>query len=451
MWSTTLLRLRPVAEELGSAILHPVLNAGSPNFLPAGVEAAATAMVAAALPVASSASSTSRSRPLFQYTLCQKRRKASLVVVADENKGDAFIDKLVAEYSAMKPHPLSLQQILDMLEPSSYAEFIRQELPIRYAERIRSIQELAGWEYIPALVDVHSRHLETFEDIVCSGRYEGPSSLDDPVTYVDFVEIVRRAAFLQSNVQQLVAQAMHSLHAERPQEFSAEFVDGWLDDFLLNWIGTEMLLAHYLAVVCKDKPTGIVEPRCDVAEVCREVAFTMQCLCMDLHGRVPQIHVKSRSAVEEDKRAPCFSYIPSFLKYILTEILKNASRATLESTGDERRLLKRPINVLVCADERRVAIRVSDLGRGIPFDVWHNVWSYMYSTARKHASSHHNVNGGATPLAGYGVGLPLSRLYTRYLGGSLDLVSWPGYGTDVQIFLPRLSSEQVEVVPDQDN
>jgi len=351
----------------------------------------------------------------------------------------------------MKPHPLSLQQILDMLCPSSYASFIHEELPIRYAERIRNIQALAGWEHVPALVDLHSRHLETFEDIVCSGRYPSPSSLDDPETYIDFLEVVQRAAFLQRDVQQLVAKALHCLHAERPEEFSTGFVDSWLDDFLLSWIGTEMLLGHYLTIASGAKPTGLVEPRCDVAEVCREVAFTMQCLCIDLLGRVPPIQVLSRSALEEDRRAPSFSYIPNFLKYILTEILKNACRATLESTDDDIKLLKRPITVLVCADERRVAIRVGDLGRGIPFDVGAHVWSYMYSTARKHADSHRIGDGGATPLAGYGVGLPLSRLYARYLGGSLELVSWPGYGTDVQLFLPRLSSEQVEVVPDQDN
>ena len=32
---------------------------------------------------------------------------------------------------------------------------------------------------------------------------------------------------------------------------------------------------------------------------------------------------------------------------------------------------------------------------------------------------------------GYGIGLPLSRLHAKYLGGALDLVSLPGYGVDV--------------------
>jgi pyruvate dehydrogenase kinase 2/3/4 len=36
----------------------------------------------------------------------------------------------------------------------------------------------------------------------------------------------------------------------------------------------------------------------------------------------------------------------------------------------------------------------------------------------------------AGALAGYGFGLPLSRLYCRYFGGDLSIVSMEGFGTD---------------------
>ena len=44
------------------------------------------------------------------------------------------------------------------------------------------------------------------------------------------------------------------------------------------------------------------------------------------------------------------------------------------------------------------------------------------------------------PLAGFGVGLPLSRLYARYFGGDLQLLSMDGFGTDAFLHLNRLGS-----------
>lgn len=40
-------------------------------------------------------------------------------------------------------------------------------------------------------------------------------------------------------------------------------------------------------------------------------------------------------------------------------------------------------------------------------------------------------------------GLPLSRLYARFFGGDLRLISMDGYGTDVYIHLNKLSSRFV--------
>ncbi|CAE7940386.1 Pdk4, partial [Symbiodinium sp. KB8] len=85
-----------------------------------------------------------------------------------------------------------------------------------------------------------------------------------------------------------------------------------------------------------------------------------------------------------------------------------------------------------------------DLAGGIPFEVADRVWSYTYSTAdtRSDAWEHQG-----TPLAGYGVGLPLSRLYAQYLGGSLHLMSMPGEGTTAFLHLKRLRQDAREQLP----
>lgn len=67
----------------------------------------------------------------------------------------------------------------------------------------------------------------------------------------------------------------------------------------------------------------------------------------------------------------------------------------------------------------------------------------MYSTAPQPSKSDmHTV-----PLAGYGYGLPISRLYARYFHGDIVLLSCEGYGTDAIVYLKALSDEANELLP----
>ena len=52
-----------------------------------------------------------------------------------------------------------------------------------------------------------------------------------------------------------------------------------------------------------------------------------------------------------------------------------------------------------------------------------------------------------TALAGYGFGLPLSRLYAKYLGSAIEVQSMPGYGTDVYLTMSRTPFPSAEVQP----
>lgn len=76
-------------------------------------------------------------------------------------------------------------------------------------------------------------------------------------------------------------------------------------------------------------------------------------------------------------------------------------------------------------------MQVSDLGGGIPRSLTDLLFNYMYSTAPQPSKA----ASPTVPLAGYGYGLPLSRLYARYLQGDLVLQSCEGLGTDAVVYL----------------
>lgn len=88
-------------------------------------------------------------------------------------------------------------------------------------------------------------------------------------------------------------------------------------------------------------------------------------------------------------------------------------------------------------------LQLSDLGGGICRSTTDYIFKYMYSTAPQPSKS----DAHTVPLAGYGYGLPISRLYARYFHGDLVILSCEGQGTDAVIYLKALSNEANELLP----
>lgn len=98
--------------------------------------------------------------------------------------------------------------------------------------------------------------------------------------------------------------------------------------------------------------------------------------------------------------------------------------------------------------------RISDRGGGIPHYLMPKIMQYNFSTAeasiennnRSEYQLFNNMLDAANsttsgPMHGYGFGLPTSRAYSEYLGGSLTIQSLQGIGSDVYLRLKHIDSK----------
>lgn len=136
-------------------------------------------------------------------------------------------------------------------------------------------------------------------------------------------------------------------------------------------------------------------------------------------------------------------YVPSHLFHMLFELFKNSMRATVELYENSSEGLP-PVKAMVTLGKEDLSIKISDKGGGVPLRKIDRLFNYMYSTA---PTPRLDPSQPAVPLAGFGYGLPISRLYARYFQGDLNLYSVEGFGTDAVIHLKALSSESFERLP----
>jgi len=345
----------------------------------------------------------------------------------------------VAFFASQETSSLTLKQIIDASTPERAAEFAVQELPIRFAQRILQIENLPHWRSSPHLTQVHGLYSASFRDL---------RMVDLDVKRLKaFTEVVQNMKRRTKGVIPLLATAMRSL--ESTESVGEQNINQWLDTFLLSRIGTEMLTSQYMACVAPNRgqARGIVDHACDPTVVCDRAVKHVLKLSQSHYRMQHELDIQIETGSQSGRPNVRFPYVPQYLFYILVELLKNSARATVEFCGgDQAEIRKRPIIVTVGADPCQVAIRVHDSAGGIPFSVADRVWSYMYSTASQNKGASDFSQQG-TPLAGFGVGLPLSRLYARYLGGRLELLSLPGIGTRAYLYLKRLESDAREEVP----
>ncbi|CAO3598771.1 unnamed protein product [Absidia cylindrospora] len=217
-------------------------------------------------------------------------------------------------------------------------------------------------------------------------------------------------------------------------------IQQFLDRFYMSRIGIRMLIGQHSTLYRgpsqgKDY-VGVICTRTNIKEIALDAIANARFICEEHYGlfKAPDVQMFCPADIE-------FMYVPSHLNHMLFELLKNSLRAVVERFGPDYEDDFPAIKVVIAYGREDITIKISDEGGGIPRSGIPLVWTYMYTTAQaQELEPEFSQSDFKAPMAGFGYGLPLSRLYARYFGGDLKLISMEGYGTDVYLHLNRLSN-----------
>ena len=316
------------------------------------------------------------------------------------------------------------------------------------------------------------------------------SSIDEEVNFTDAL-----ADLVQTHANTIPVLARGFLECRK--YISPETVTAFLDEHLRARIGTRLIAEQHIALHLSSQPhadesasavsgpgasyIGVIDTALKPATVLATCEAFVSELCELKYGVRPTIAVDG--AVDTT-----IAHIPMHLEYMLTELLKNAFRATVES-GHERSPIEVTIAVLkgtsgedelhtqqgasvagasasvgkvlggACGPgDETLTMRIRDRGGGIAPQHLPEIWRYSFTTFQDNvgipgapgaaragagydtdALNAISASGGDTStIAGLGYGLPLSRAYAEYFGGGIKLESLWGWGTDVYLTLKGL-------------
>ncbi|CAI4216912.1 unnamed protein product [Parascedosporium putredinis] len=385
-------------------------------------------------------------------------------------------DHEIAALARHELHPLSLADLISHGRPPlsesallSSANFTLSLIPVRLASRIQALRNLP---YIvvsnPNINKIYNNYVHSLSTLLPwyanhSAHTPAIQTLEDEVAFTS---------------------ALAELDVTR-----------FLDEHLRVRIGTRLIAEQHIALHYSSQAHGgkghggpqyIERPSyVGAIDTALRPATTVE-LCADWVADICELRYGIRpKVVINGEPDTTFAFVPMHLEYIVTELLKNAFRATLEN-----RMASEPIDPASPTPEYSLgehddppeadllptsattpagagaspassspttsSPRRKRLGshhphprsrrRHIP-SLLDKIWSYSFTTFSADdelPGSSGNSDGlaalssagpGASSLAGLGYGLPLSRAYAEYFGGGIALQSLYGWGTDVYLRL----------------
>eukprot|EP00928_Gymnodinium_smaydae_P063309 TRINITY_DN46938_c0_g1_i1.p1 TRINITY_DN46938_c0_g1~~TRINITY_DN46938_c0_g1_i1.p1 ORF type:complete len:482 (-),score=91.60 TRINITY_DN46938_c0_g1_i1:138-1583(-) len=377
----------------------------------------------------------------------------------------------ISDYAEKPMEKRSIADLLLMatLSPEERVVQLHETLKVGLARCALRLSEMPfGFCNAPSIRRVASAYVQNFRDVVEIERRLGEKGLHSQ-TYQDLTKSIfnqHRGTMLYvakgvfefcEDLSTVFGNGLELADA-RDEVKVLRDIEASLDDFFTNRLTLRLLISHVHGLngaqdVCtsrEQKMVGVVNVNASPIVILTRAYKSARFMCMRDFGIAPDLmvngvhhleYIEGRSLHQE------FPYVHTHLFYIFLELMKNAARASVERMENEGSLGTcsaadvPPLYITVPEDmslwNQERSVKLADGGTGMGRSVLTKAFCYFYSSVKARPTVADEVSDfdRRVPLAGFGFGLPISRVMARYFAGDIDINSIPGKGTDVYLYL----------------
>ena len=352
---------------------------------------------------------------------------------------DADLAKKLEYYSHIKPKAYTIEDYLNISQDRvQLYNLVRTEIPVRLSKLIinmpaylpQEVKDQRTGQFVKDYFEMSFKELESFPDKI--QRIEHKSE-------AKFLEVLTRVGIRLGGTTEMLSDAILSSNILSNKQKYEDLQS------ILNNIFRQNLSLDVLVNVYKPKWTKnfdcvtCIDPHNNIIDNLESAYEDARYLCEQHYINAPQLNVTSN--VEN-----VFPFIPNHLYLIFFEIFKNSQRATVETheeCSDE--LPPVCVKLLPNPENEAISVTIHDQGGGMSPEKNRQAMQFFSTSAVLNEMSLYQ-GAHSSPLAGFGFGLGMVKIYAEYFGGSFQLSSQEGNGTEVTIKIncnPKSAIENV--------
>lgn len=311
-----------------------------------------------------------------------------------------FQNEVLMNYLNKRPHPVSLRQLagygkkLNKEKILNSANFVRLELPIRLAIKIRDLQTLP----FGIVNNFHfSQIYESYYHLF--NAFRKMKKITNMKENDEFCENL--SVLLDDHVFNLSHLMMGALEISILQNFPQHNLDELMSSMIRSRISRRVIVEEHLSLTENyqlspqvTKPPDYIGEMFDDCHAVTHLNIVAELVKNSMINIYP--NVKNMPDLEIDGDiGVSFPFMKPHLYYLFGEILRNSYEATIKRHGTKTSKKLPPIKITIIDTSRQITFRISDEGGGINHDKLSNIWSFGKNPefARKSLANFHRIPG----------------------------------------------------------